>query len=460
MSRTPKSGSLSVGRLSELRSREPLSGAFFWLSAFYVVYCARPEDWIPGLAYIPLAKISAIFALLGLILSAGRSKRSLQHLPREATYLFAMVAALFFAAAISPVWKGGAFFKTLDFAKVAIAWVLSYLVITSFERFKQIIFIQSASVAVITLVSLVKGRSHPRLEGAIGGIYSNPNDLAFVIVLSLPLCFAFLLSSRGLARKAAWSVAVLVMCTALFMTASRAGLIDLAVTGPTCLWFFGIRGKRPRIIAVAVIVALVAGVAFGGRVKERFAAISSSNVENSMDVSAHGSFQQRRLLMIGSANAIAQHPLGLGLGNFVSYSGMWREVHVAYLQIAAEGGIVSLLLYILFFSRGFRNLAQLRRLRQSDPQIETFRGALYATLVGFVVGAFFAPEAYQYFPYFAEAYTAVLLAIAIESQKQTAPVAARSIQPMWKVRRKPPEAGAVVSTTSGLTERHIPVRNR
>jgi len=31
---------------------------FFWLSAFYFVYCARPEDWIPGLAYIPLAKFT------------------------------------------------------------------------------------------------------------------------------------------------------------------------------------------------------------------------------------------------------------------------------------------------------------------------------------------------------------------------------------------------------------------
>jgi len=32
--------------------REPLAGAFFWLSGFYLIYCARPEDWIPGLAYI------------------------------------------------------------------------------------------------------------------------------------------------------------------------------------------------------------------------------------------------------------------------------------------------------------------------------------------------------------------------------------------------------------------------
>jgi hypothetical protein len=33
--------------------KEPLAGAFFWLSAFYVSYCARPEDWIPGLANAP-----------------------------------------------------------------------------------------------------------------------------------------------------------------------------------------------------------------------------------------------------------------------------------------------------------------------------------------------------------------------------------------------------------------------
>jgi hypothetical protein len=102
------------------------------------------------------------------------------------------------------------------------------------------------------------------------------------------------------------------------------------------------------------------------------------------------------------------------MGNFVSYNGTWREVHVAYLQIAAEGGIIAFVLYLLFFARGFGNLRQLRRVHNPDPEIELFSGALYATLTGFVVGAFFAPEAYQYFPYFAEAYTAVLLVIARE----------------------------------------------
>jgi hypothetical protein len=395
---------------------EPLAGAFFWLSAFYVVYCARPEDWIPGLNYIPLAKISGIFALLGLLSSAGRAKRGFRDLPREAKYFLGMICMLFVGALLSPVWRGGGFFKALDFSKALVAWVLTFLVITSFSRLRRIIFIQSASVAVIAVVSVLKGRSHPRLEGVIGGIYSNPNDLAFAIVLTLPFCFAFLLSARNIPRKAAWGGAMLVMCAALFMTASRAGFIDLLVTGTFCLWIFGVKGKRIHLIVAAAVVALVVGVAAGGRLKDRFVAISGTDLDNDVDLSAYGSYEQRRYLMVKSVEGIAHYPLGIGLGNFPQYSGVWREVHVSYLQIAVEGGVGALVFYLLFFGRGFANLKKLRRMTNYDPEIDLFAGALHATLIGFVVGALFAPEAYQYFPYFAVAYTSVLLAIARERE--------------------------------------------
>src|SRR6202140_548365 len=238
-------------------TRKPLAGAFFWLSAFFVAYCARPEDWIPGLANVPLAKISGIFALLALLMSAGRSKRRLRDLPREAIYFFAIICLLFISAVVNPIWKGGAFFGTLDFSKALVAWVLIYLVITSLTRLRRIIFIQSASVAVITLVSVLKGRSHPRLEGVIGGIYSNPNDLAFAIVLSLPFCLAFLLSTRSIPKKLIWTASMLAMCTTLFLTASRGGFITLLVTGAVGLWHFGVKGKRIHLVAAAMLVALV-----------------------------------------------------------------------------------------------------------------------------------------------------------------------------------------------------------
>jgi hypothetical protein len=400
---------------------EPMRGAFFWLSAFFLVYCARPEDWIPGLKYIPLAKISGLFALLGLFFSAGRSKRKFRDLPRETYYLVAMMALLMIAGALSPTWKGGAIIKTVDFSKLVVAWVLTFLVVINFARLKRIIFIQSASVAAIALVSMLKGRSHPRLEGVIGGIYSNPNDLAFAIVLSLPFCVAFVLSTRKIERRLAWSGAMLIMAVALFLTASRGGFITLLFAGAMCLWEFGIKGKRPELIAVTALVVMIVGLTAGGRLKDRFFAISGQDVNDSVELSAHGSYEERVRLMVDSLHAVTHYPLGIGMGNFPNYSGTWKDVHVSYLQIAAEGGVGAFVFYMLFFSRGFANLKLLRKRIQRgiepDKERQLFVGALRSSLVGFVVGALFAPEAYQYFPYFAVAYTSVLVAIVREEEQ-------------------------------------------
>ena len=52
------------------KTAAPTAG-FFWLTAFYVVYCARPEDWIPGLTHIPPGEDCRIFALLGIAYLPG-----------------------------------------------------------------------------------------------------------------------------------------------------------------------------------------------------------------------------------------------------------------------------------------------------------------------------------------------------------------------------------------------------
>jgi O-antigen ligase len=112
---------------------------------------------------------------------------------------------------------------------------------------------------------------------------------------------------------------------------------------------------------------------------------------------------------------MARYPIfGVGVHNFVVYSGRWKEVHDAYLQMGVEGGIPALILYLLFFWCGFSNLRRLRKMRDLDPEIVLFVGALHSSLIGFIVGAFFAPEAYQFFPYFAVAQTSVIWAIVRE----------------------------------------------
>jgi uncharacterized membrane protein YfcA len=63
----------------------------------------------------------------------------------------------------------------------------------------------------------------------------------------------------------------------------------------------------------------------------------------------------------------------------------------------------------MIFRRGFQNLKLLRKRTDLDPDIVLFVGALTSSLVGFGVGALFAPETYQYFPYFFVAFAATLM---------------------------------------------------
>jgi len=402
------------------KAKDALAGAYFWLSAFYFIYCARPEDWIPGLKYLPLAKITACGALIGFLISLNKAKRTFRDLPRESAYLLAMIGLFFIGGFLSPVWKGGAVLHTIDFAKVYVAWVLTFLVISNFEKLRRVIYIQAASVLVICIISLIKGHNRPRLEGVIGGIYSNPNDLAFAIVLSIPFCLAFLITSKRAVSKLLWSSGLLVMLVALFLTASRAGFIDLVISGTVCLWYFGVKGKRFYFILATAFIGPIIMIAAGGKLKDRFEALSGNSAT---EQSAYGSYEDRMFVMQRAIEGIREYPLfGLGANNFVTYSGTWREVHMTYLQIGAEGGIPALILYLLFFTRGFRNLRLLRRMHDLDPNIKVIIGALHSSLIGFVVGAVFAPEGYQFFPYFAVAYTSTLLAIVNSQERVTSPV--------------------------------------
>jgi O-antigen ligase len=398
-----------------------LNGAFFWLSVFYLVYCARPQELIPGLGTLPVAKVTAALALIGLLLSIGRSPRKLSDLPREAYYLIALIGLLFVSALVSPVWRGGAFFTVLDFSKVCVLWVLAFLTITTVDRLRRIMCIQAASVAIVSTIALAKGYSVDRLKGVIGGIYSNPNDLAFAIVLSLPLGLVLLLTAKSTVARFAWCLGMLTMGVALLRTASRAGFIDLLFAGSVCLWQLGIKARHFVLVPATLLIGAILLAIAGGSLTERLSAASSDNPSQQQET-ANASYEERKMLMGKALDAITQYPvLGVGAENFVIYSGLWLEVHAAYLQVAVEGGIPVLILYLMFFYRGFVNLWRVGSAEMEDEAI-LFHGGLLGSLIGFVIGAAFSPEAYHFFPYLSVCYTSVLLAIVNEKRVVAVPV--------------------------------------
>ncbi len=393
---------VSGGRTSFLAA-DPTRKAFFWLSGFFVVYCTRFEDFVPGFKYVPLGKITAIMAMYGFFTAMGKTKRTLKDAPKESRLLLYMIGLLYLGAFLSPIWRGGALLRCMDFSKIYIVWLLVFLLITTFDRLRKIIFIQAFSVVIVCVAAIVKGYDVPRLNQVLGGFYSNPNDLAFAVVLSLPFALAFMVTAKNALIKTFWGCGMVVMVVVIFLTASRAGFIDLVISFSVALYYFSIKGKRFYLIVATALIGVLVMATAGGKLYDRFT--SSGN-----ETAAYGSYEDRKYLMLRAVDAIEHYPiLGIGVKNFPTYSGIWHTVHMTYLQICAEGGIPVLILYLMFFWRGFMNLRALHRKKNLDPDIVLFIGALQASLIGFVVGALFAPEAYQFFPYFAVAFTATLL---------------------------------------------------
>jgi putative inorganic carbon (HCO3(-)) transporter len=297
---------------------------------------------------------------------------------------------------------------------------LMVMAVNTATRLRRLLLIQGASVAVISAVAVWKGHMlGGRLAGVLNGNYSNPNDLALAIVISLPLCLALLFRSRTIPAKVAWSVAALVMAYAVFLTGSRGGFLALAVTTSVCLWEFAIRGRRSYLLVIVVLLGVVLCISSGTMLRDRLKGTFDSEDDAA---SAYGSAEERQHLFWRSLEVTAEHPLfGIGPGNFPIISGSWRVTHNSYTQMSSEGGMPALVLYVVILWAGFRNIKKTKRLSRSNKDVKLFAGALHASLAGFVVGSLFASCAYQFFPYFLVAFTTVLLRIAKEQ-------AARSVK--------------------------------
>jgi O-antigen ligase len=404
------------GGKKDAPERRPLAGAYFWLVLFFVVYCARPEDWIPGLSIVPLAKVAGVFCGLSFVASIPQLRR---HLPRETVFLALLVFQLWLTVPMSPVWRGGAFYATLDFSKVLLIVLVMGVAVTSIARLRRLIFVQTASVAAIAAVTVLrKGLVMGRLVGAVHGIYENSNELALILVLTLPLCFVFLLRTPSLWRKAVWATAAMLLLYGTMLTGSRAGLLALLISGTVCLREFGIRGKRIGLVLGAGGVAMVLMVFASDTVMDRFHAMFNDEPTTAEGRAAHSSALQRQDLFWKALTITAEHPLfGIGPGNFNSISGIWHDQHNTYTQMSSEGGVPAFILYILLLWCALSNLRKTNRLAPPDSEEALFAMALRGSLYGFMVGAFFADSAYHFFPYFLVGYTSALVAI-VEAKQE------------------------------------------
>ena len=415
--------------------------AFRALMLFSLLYYARPEDAVPFLAYIPISKIVGLICVIGLI--AGLSKRRKMKFPLPLTFLLLLFVQMCLTIPFA-FWRFKAFQMVLfDFSKGIIVAVLIIVLVENLSQLRKLIFVQAAAVGFMTLASVVVHNTNQgRLEGASGGIFENPNDLALNIVMNLPFCFAFLLRARG-GRKVPWLLTAIIMLLAILLTYSRSGFLALIVAGLVCLWEFGVKGRRFHLVLAAVLACVFMVAVAPRNYSIRLKSIYAGRVKGAGD---RGSAEARTELLKTSLHIMAQHPLlGIGPGCFPAFTAEWVVAHNTYTEMGAECGIPALILFILALGAGVKNVivAQRSALYKADPEFRIFTGALMASMGSYIVGACFADTAYNLFPYFLIAYTCALRHVAETAVVSPVAGPAERITPAQIIRN--PYAGQVTS---------------
>src|SRR6476661_465541 len=227
-----ESSSVLVGKLAR---RERTDWAFTGLLAFTAILFFRPQEQFPPLNPLHLAEVSALLALAAMVM--GRLQRNLS-VTRYTPELGGVLALGFIILATAPfsIWMGGSVATFTEiYSKIILIFILMLNTLTNpkrIDRFLWLIVFASGYIAFRAVADYARGVNmveNGRVQGAVGGMFKNPNDLALNMVAVMPLAAALAMRSRTtLGRLIAVGCAFL-MAGAVVVSQSRSGTIGLAV---------------------------------------------------------------------------------------------------------------------------------------------------------------------------------------------------------------------------------------
>lgn len=232
-------------------------------------------------------------------------------------------------------------------------------------------------------------------------IYANPNDLAAYTLLVLG-CAAALAQARRDSAVARWILGGFVLGCALLLllTQSRGAFLGAAVGFGLAFVRWGMGGGRRFVVVALCLVCVLALVP--DRAWERFAGMRNlSSAETVALADPEGSAAQRLEIQRTALAIWADSPLaGTGLGTYKLANALYapelgyRDTHSTYLNIAAETGIVGLLLWA-----GMLVLLLKRVLREPEFGRDSPGRWLLRGLAAFLVAGVFGTYSVVSLPY-------------------------------------------------------------
>lgn len=218
----------------------------------------------------------------------------------------------------------------------------------------------------------------------VSGTFNNPNLLAAYLVMTIPFAIAFVLTGTRSKPKAFARIALILAAYALGFSFSRGGYLALIAVGMMLFCLF-VRKKFIMTLLTAIYIVLLIPPVIGNRLMT----VVPDNVQVPADAvtaesdptldAADGSEElidgyaddnsvhMRFVMWKNVLNNVGEHPLfgaGLGVQTTQQTLGMagldYKHAHNLFLEILAEGGLISLTFFasivLVLIQRGVRLL--------------------------------------------------------------------------------------------------------
>jgi putative inorganic carbon (hco3(-)) transporter len=375
--------------------------AFKALLFFVFVLYVAPQGIIPALEPLKLGKLSAGLAIVAYGIATLSQGRRFTAFTPEVKLIFVFVTLAIISIPLSG-WPGGSFEFFLDvFSKSVILFFMVVNLLPNRTRLRQMIWgvsIFSTIDAGIAIKNYLGGNvlfsgSAGRAKGGYSGVSGDPNDLALCLNIALPFIWYLRESSQNRLEKMLLTGMLLGCVAGVVVSFSRGGFLGLMGLFVYVVIILT-RKNGPAVLVKAVLLGVLFFAFSPGGYTERMQSISDTSKDET------GSANVRWETMKRAALISLQHPFGAGLKmhNILltdSHNRMAAGVHSAFIEVAADLGIVGGILFLVMFLKLILAMQAIRNSSVMSEDSKRLAQAAEVSLVAFGVSGMFLAVAYQ-----------------------------------------------------------------
>jgi O-antigen ligase len=390
----------------ESNNKKPLS--YWLLIVFLILLYANTPFILPAFNALHAAAIVGGAALLALLSETLLGGRKFVAAWPEGGLLLAFLAGAAMSC-LTALWPGHAVDAFSDLAKMALVYFFLVNAGRSEALLRGVMWTMVIGGLFPAIGTLRNYHSGNMEEGRAAwvGIFANPNEVAYALVILLPLA-AYLAGKSGWLARIFLAGATLLFMAGAYVTFSRGGLVGIAVVASSYVWrTFGM-GMR-----VLLLTILVCGFLFAGRYWSRGEDFSNLNNDNS--------FQERIATSQAGWGMFVDHPLtGVGLGCSViawplyAPQGLYTRgalvTHNTFIQVFGETGLLGAVPFLMLLGVG---IVRARRTAH-QPQTRNIGIALETSLWGLAACGMSGGYVLTWFPYLLLGLTSAASRIAVE----------------------------------------------